>query len=50
MRFAEYLDDAVGFRALSYQSLFAALSDSPGIDDSYIEYLGERYFRRRIRA
>ena len=44
VRFAECIDDDVGFRALSYQSLFAALSDSAGIDESYIGYLGERYF------
>jgi hypothetical protein len=43
-RFADRIDSALGFRALTYQTLFKALSEIPGVGDSYLEYLRARYF------
>ena len=42
-RFAGRVDDRLNFRAMSYQSLFAALAGAPLIDPGYIAYLKERY-------
>jgi hypothetical protein len=41
-RFAARVDTALGFRALTYQALFAAM-DGAG-DAAYLDYLRRRYF------
>jgi len=43
-RFESLVDDSPGFKSLSYQQLFAALSAQPGVDADYFGYLRERYF------
>lgn len=42
--FAESVDAGLGFRALSYQQLYSELAAAPGVDPTYVEYLGTRYF------
>jgi len=43
-RFSEYLDDAIEFRAVSYQQAFASLQNAPEPMPGYLEYLAARYF------
>ena len=43
-RFASLVDNALGFRSLSYQRLFAALAERAGTDADYIHYMRARYF------
>jgi len=42
--FAAAIDASLPFTALSYQSLFAALSADPNVDHGYLDYLRTRYF------
>ncbi|HEX5048984.1 MAG TPA: hypothetical protein VFX89_17870 [Gammaproteobacteria bacterium] len=42
--FAAALDTSLPFAALSYQSLFGALSAEPSVDRAYLDYLRARYF------
>ena len=42
-RFAARVDAALGFKALSYQNLYAALAESDAMDADYLAYLGSRY-------
>ena len=42
--FGSLLDDGLGFKALSYQSLFSSLSSRGGIDTGYASYMRARYF------
>ena len=44
VRFASLVDSIFGFRSLSYQDLFAVLSDQSGVEADYVSYLRERYF------
>jgi hypothetical protein len=51
--FAAAIDAALPFTALSYQTLFAALSADPAVDVAYLDYLRARYFadvRDRVRT
>lgn len=43
-RFADLVDHTIGFRAVSYQQLFAALDRMSGVDSGYLDYLRQRYF------
>jgi hypothetical protein len=43
-RFAARVDAGLGFRAMSYQALFAGLAAERGVDEEYLEYLRRRYF------
>lgn len=43
-RFAQCLDDAIDFRALTYQEVFAALRREPEPIPDYFRYLERRYF------
>lgn len=44
-RFADMLEGEVGFRAISYQDVFARLRTTAGSDhERYLTYLGARYF------
>jgi hypothetical protein len=42
-RFAARVDAALGFRVVSYQTLFARLAETPGVDRDYLDYLCGRY-------
>jgi hypothetical protein len=43
-RFAARVDASLGFRALSYQALFAELAGAAGVDGQYLEFLKAWYF------
>ncbi len=43
-RFSSLVDAHLGFRAFSYQELFAALNERSGTDENYMAYMGTRYF------
>ena len=38
------LNGEIDFRTMTYQELFQKMQGNPAIDESYIKYLGERYF------
>lgn len=44
-RFASAVDEDLAFRAMTYQGLFAALSELDGVEHTYLDYLRGRYFR-----
>jgi hypothetical protein len=43
-RFAAHVGDEIGFRALTYQAVYAALRASDEVDREYLRYLSARYF------
>lgn len=45
--FAERVGPELSFKALTYQSLFAALCAQADVDTQYLAYLGARYCARR---
>ena len=43
--FGERVGHELGFKALSYQEVYARLDDFGQVDSEYLDYLGARYFR-----
>ena len=43
--FEERVGHELGFKALSYQEVYARLGDFGQVDSEYLDYLGARYFR-----
>lgn len=43
-RFSDRVGDELGFKALTYQEVYARLKASADSDPEYLRYLGERYF------
>jgi len=44
--FARRLDEALGFKAMTYQQLFSSLASVGGVDSGYLDYLQARYSPR----
>lgn len=42
--FMQHLNGEIDFRTMTYQDLFQKMQDNPTVDESYVEYLRERYF------
>lgn len=43
--FQSYLKDEIDFRVLTYQELFSGVLEIKGVDEDYIRYLQNRYFK-----
>jgi len=41
---ARWLDEVLGFKAMTYQQLFSGLANVGGVDSDYLDYLRSRYF------
>jgi len=42
--FAQSIDEEIGFRAITYQQVFARLATEPSAAPAYVEYIRNRYF------
>ena len=49
-RFADRVGDEVGFKALTYQEVYARLRASGQAETDYLDYLGARYFTATLRG
>lgn len=43
-KFVQHLNGEIDFRTMTYQDLFQKMQANPTVDESYMEYLEERYF------